>query len=201
MGQRNWTRWLFEGALIVFSVLLALVINEAVDRRKTGTQARVAIERIALELDRNQKILSSWQERHSAMGHRLGEIAADSESPLRSQLFASGFLDLGVVTGQESFIDATLADSAWAAAQATGLAGEFDYETVQQLAATYALQHIVNDQTIKRFVAVYFDRESHRPENFDSTITQFRLVLGELVGQEITLSQRYSEALEQLNRQ
>jgi len=197
MPGRNWTKWFFEGALIVFSVLLALVISEAVDQRKANTQARVAIERITLELRSNSGIVSNWQQRHSAIARRLTELA-DNPEPLRGELFASGHLDLGLVTGQESFIDAILADSAWQAAQATGLASEFEYETVQLLAATYALQSIVNEQTIKRFVAIYFDRDSHRPENLDGTITQFRIILGELVGQEITLAQLYADALEQL---
>ncbi len=198
MPQREGVRWLFEGLLIVFSVLIALVIDEAVESRKLDREKRAALERITLEIENNAAILERWLPRHREVAGRLREIASDPGSPRRERIFAPGFFDLSVAWDGESFIDATLSSSAWEAAKAKGIVSEIEYETVQQLTDVYALQQVLTEHTIARFSHAFFDRATHRPENLDASLVQFQLLVSELVGQESTLAELYRRALEHL---
>lgn len=198
MPRREVSRWFLEGALIVFSVLIALVIDEAVEKRKMRIERLGAIERITQELESNAEILERWRERHGELSRRLGAIVADPDAPARDRLLVSGYFDLGVVFGGESFIDATLSSSAWEATRTKGLVSELSWSTVQRLADTYALQRIVSEHTVARFSELYFERETHRPEALDGTLIQFQLLVGELTAQEATLAHLYGEALAHL---
>jgi hypothetical protein len=64
-------KYLFEGFLIVFSVLFALFIDNYQEQRKIQQQKKLAMERIKLELLRNQKITREWIIRHGEILEHL----------------------------------------------------------------------------------------------------------------------------------
>lgn len=62
---------LVEGALIVFSVLFALLINKSFENYQTNLQREIAEESIINELQQNQYILNRWKEKHIEVRNRI----------------------------------------------------------------------------------------------------------------------------------
>lgn len=193
-------KYFAEGLLIVFSVLFALFINKLFDDYKTNKKKTIAIESIHKELYRNSAILDNWKERHVKIRNRITEIIDGRNDSLKSELLQYEFLNLGILTNNESLIDAILTSTAWESAKTTGITSEFDFETTQKLTHVYSMQEVLTDRTIAKIIDYYFDTNAHNMENIDQILIQFQLRFWELTGQEELLVNLYDEAIHQTQK-
>ena len=196
--KSNFKKYFSDGLLIVFSVLFALFINKTFDKIQTNKKKRVAQESIIKELYRNQAILKNWKQSHIKMRDRITNIIGGKEDSLKMKLAASDYLDLGLLTNNESLIDAFLTNTAWESAQTSGIISEFDYETIQKLTYVYDMQNTLTEHTIMKILDYYFDTESHNMKNVDQILIQFQLRFWELTGQEELMTTLYNDAIEQI---
>ena len=113
-------------------------------------------------------------------------------------LAAGSALNMGIITGGESLVDAFLVDTAWESAKATGIISEFDFQVTQELTRVYALQKVILDRTLASILDFYFDTETHDMSNIDRVLVQFQLRFWELTGQEILISNLYARAIDEL---
>lgn len=198
MSVSKFKKYLGEGTLIIFSVLFALFINKAFESYQTHKRKEVALESITKELYRNQAILKRWKDKHVAIRDRLTELTSGKNDSLRQVLARKNFLDLGLLTDNESLIDAFLTNTAWESAKHTGVVAEFDFEITQKLTHVYDMQNVLTERTLAKILDYYFDNSSHEIENLDQILIQFQLRFWELSGQEILMVTLYEEALKAL---
>ena len=198
--MNNLKKYLAEGLLIVFSVLFALFINKLVDDHKTNKKKTIAIESIKKELYRNSAIINKWKERHIKIRNRITELVEGRNDSLKTELLKHEFLNLGVLTNNESLIDAILTNTAWESAKSTGIISEFDFDTTQKLTHVYSMQEVLTERTVIKILDYYFDSNAHNMENIDQTLTQFQLRFWELTGQEELMTNLYNEAINQTKK-
>lgn len=198
--MKNVKKYLVEGILIVFSVLFALFINKLFDDYKTNKKKTVAIESIQKELYRNSAILDNWKVQHIEIRNRITEIIEGRDDSLKTELLKYEFLNLGVLTNNQSLIDAILTNTAWESAKSTGIISEFDFETTQKLTHVYSMQEVLTDRTIAKILDYYFDTNAHNMDNIDQILIQFQLRFWELTGQEELITNLYNEAISHIEK-
>jgi hypothetical protein len=189
---------LVEGTLIVFSVLFALFINKSFENYQTNRKRAIAEQSIIKELQQNHYILNRWKEKHIEVRNRISSVINGESDSLRSELEKFDYLNLGVLTNNESLVDAILTSTAWESAKTTGIISEFDYETIQMLTQVYTLQANLSDRTLIKILDNYFDSEAHDMTNLNKTLVQFHLRFWELTGQEELMSTLYDNAIAKL---
>ncbi|MEP3211083.1 MAG: hypothetical protein ABJN95_17990 [Maribacter sp.] len=195
MQKLNIKKYISDGLLIVFSVLFALFINKIAERMDMQTRKETALTSIRSELYRNSGVIAMWNEKHGAIQNRLDSLITGKNDSLMKVMLQNDYLDLGILTNQQSLIEAVLSDTAWESAKAAGIVSQFDFDTTQKLTNVYKMQTVLMDDTVRSILDLYFSRESHKMDDMDATLFQFHLRFHELVGQEILMKQLYDEAI------
>ena len=130
--------------------------------------------------------------------NRITEIIEGQNDSLKTELLKYEFLNLGVLTNNESLIDAILTNTAWESAKSTGIISEFDFESTQKLTHIYSMQEVLTERTIAKILDYYFDTNAHNMENIDQILIQFQLRFWELTGQEELMDNLYKEAIKKM---
>ena len=198
--KRQFGKLLLDGLLIVFSVLFALYINRLSENAKMAGKKSVAMERLKKELLKNEAIIEIWYDEHSTIRDKITKVVENEQDSLRIQLLQYEYLNLGVLTGDKSLIEAVLTDVSWEAAKATDIIAELDYELVEKLTHAYTMQQHLIDDTLKKILDLYFDQSSHDMTNFDPIMRQYQLRFFELAGQEALLKHLYQTAINELDK-
>lgn len=196
--KKKTKKYLYEGLLIVFSVLFALFITKLFDDYKIKQQKKVALESIKTELNRNSEMLKKWEVKHSEIRKRITNALENNNDSLKNELKKYQFLNMGILTNNESLIDGILSKTAWETAKSTGIIAEFDFSTTEKLTEVYSLQSVLTDRTLIKLLDYYFDPQAHDIEKLDQTLLQFQLRFWELTGQELLLGSSYEKILEEL---
>jgi hypothetical protein len=126
----RWPAWLgraaFESALIVFSVLLALGLNEWRDERRNSAEARAAIDAIVAEITSNRTALLHARENHLAVGAKLKTFATVGHKPTLNEML-----------NMDTFNPAGLVHAAWSAAQDGGYLDVLPYAVMLDVSKLY----------------------------------------------------------------
>ncbi|NNJ89502.1 MAG: hypothetical protein HKP53_08870 [Eudoraea sp.] len=191
----NLKKYLAESVLIVFSVLFALFINKLFDDHKTEERKQIALESIQKEIIRNNAILTEWKTHHIAMRDRIKSLVDQKNDSLKNVLLASKYLDLGLLSDQQSLINDILSDTAWESARTTGIIQAFNFEQIELLTKVYKMQEVLIDKTLMNILDLYFNADTHNMKNLDPTLLQLQLRFQELTGQEELMNYLYGEAL------
>ncbi|MEL6255325.1 MAG: hypothetical protein AAFR87_25180 [Bacteroidota bacterium] len=192
--------YLVEGLLIVFSVLFALFINKLYEDNKIQHKKEIALESIQKELYQNQNIIKHWKEKHVAIRDRISDLIEGRNDSLKLEMARFSYLNLGLLTNNESLVDAILTKTAWESSKSTGILAEFDFETTQKLTHVYSLQEVLMERTLSKILDYYFDTQSHNMTQLDKILIQFQLRFWELTGQEVLLEQMYEQAIEEVKK-
>jgi hypothetical protein len=134
MTSKAMSTWLpqviFESALIVVSILVALGLDEWREERQDDEIIRHSLTSFAIEIQQNKD--------------RVDEAAPFSEglkSVLESHYVEDDIASVDeFVTMLESYSPVVLYSTAWETALATGALAKMDYELVSALSQTYSLQ-------------------------------------------------------------
>lgn len=132
-------KYIGEGILIVFSVLFALFINRIAENRDLEKRKQTALTSIRQERYRNSGIMQSWRDQHSQIQAKLDSLLAGQKDSLLQLLAQQDYLDLGLLTDQQSLVAAVLSDTAWESAKSTTLVSEFDVKTIERLTSVYKM--------------------------------------------------------------
>jgi len=134
-GWRSWLpRVLVESVFIIFSVLVALAVDEWREARSNREQAAQAESAILEELRSNRALVDEALRYHSSLVDTLIAYARDARTPT-VQTFPSGFV-----------APAQLSHTAWVSASETGALSHMDYHTVLRLSNLYAQQERYAEQ-------------------------------------------------------
>jgi len=181
-----------EALLIVFSVLLALFLNDRWQTSRETEAGRRQLEGIRSELEENRRIVESWLKRHAEIAERVAALRAAGSD--RKLVVINHQLQLDVVFGQ-SLIDSMLRSPSWEAAKTTGLVRMFQPELVNRLADVYSMQEEGPMRSLERIAGLLFDRASHDEAQVEQTLVLLEIHLGELIGQEHLLLASYDHVL------
>jgi len=124
-------RVLFESALIVLSILVALGLDEWRENREDEETVQLALSNFALELRQNQERV----EDATPFNQGLRDVLRN-----RYQTDNIGSVD-EFVNMVESYAPLALQSSAWETALATGSLAKMEYNLVSALSLTYSLQN------------------------------------------------------------
>lgn len=197
--RRSWVRFLAEGALIVFSVLLALGLSAWYEASQREDLAEVVMERIDAELETNAGKIAYRLPYHRAMHDSLTSLmdARIRFRPDGSMLFegTADMSDLGIVRGKGLMLAGRFAEDAWQVALSDAVLPEIPPDLLLHLARTYGTQdELVETQRslLDKFNAlapVAFGEASPGPP-----IVAFSATLYDLVLREEELRALYAEA-------
>ena len=201
-GWRSWLpRVLAESVLIVFSVLLALALDEWREDREVAREVAEARTAFANEMRGNRDLLTSdrYHPHHRAMwGHfRALAEAADAQDQRRLD-------ELNVITLEKysnGVWPTPLRDAVWRSLSASEILRHMKPAEVFLLADTYREQ-----DGLDRWHNRFFDASSQptgdidRPEYKRSKIHTTRSYLADVVAAEERLLKRYTEVAAELEK-
>lgn len=197
LDKKFWLKLGVESLLIIFSVLLALALNELRTSRKEAEATELALRSIQEELRANLEILAAWQQRHQEILDTL-EVLTAQPQPQEFFFDQGRFLFEKTMAGG-SFIHQMVRSTAWETARTTGTLQHVDPELLRLLTDVYALQGIATSTTLERVLALVFDRQTHQPEQLNTTLVLLKMNMQELKGQENLLERTYRAAIEALS--
>ena len=192
ISRRRLGRLAFESTLIVFSVLLALVLNEVRTQFVAKSQHVEALHNIRAELAHNAEVIGTRHlPLHSAILARIKDITAHPEQI--AALKRSG-LDYTTLAPGESWVPSLLHDTAWEVANTSGT--PLTYYERFALTRVYGAQRDGVQRTLNRLLDLLLSPDFSDPSRAESKLRQLQILLTELVSQEdFLLNHAYRNAL------
>lgn len=194
--KKRLSKIVFESSLIIFSVLLALVLNEYIGKMKADKEKARALQMIKIELNENMQILNRWIPYHEQVIENFNTAIKNFNSDKvtdDSRMFILELMPNGVIQEMVS-------RSAWEALQQSSSRVSLDIETTFVLAKAYRLQELSVETTILNFINIMNDRESMKPNNLRETLYLMRSSFQELMAQEKNLVFVYQQTLDELSK-
>ncbi len=193
--KRSVLKLAFESVLIVFSVLLALFLNEYRGQIKEERQKEIAMQMVEIELEANLKTLRKWLPYHN-------KIRQDLDDKLQGQaqgitLFNhNGELAKGLMPN--GIVQSLLSDTSWHTLKSSSASSLVDLRTMFTLSELYKLQAIGVESTLNNILQVIASREALEKEDQRTTLILLRNGFREIAGQESFLIHKYEQALKQV---
>ncbi len=198
LTKEKFFKLIFESALIMFSVLLALFLNEYRGELKENQQKDLAMEMVQVELESNLETINEWLPYHRTVLSNLNEALKNDD--IDTAIFAQNgelsgkFMPNGVV---QSLID----NASWQTLRSSGISSKIDLNIMLTLSELYKLQSQGVESTLNSIIDILRSRESLEKENQRNTTILLRNAFREMVGQEIFLIAKYQQALIKLGAQ
>lgn len=191
-------KYLAESALIVFSVLFALFINQLAQNYALEERKQVALTSIKEELRSNLEIVSKWNEDHSRAFEKVEKLSAGENNSLKENLYADGHIQVFELTDDKPIVSSIPTNTAWETARTTGIVSELDFSAIKSLTTTYGAQSFIVDHTMVELRRFLLSDEANDEKRVERNIVQLKLRFGELVVQESALISLYERALKDL---
>lgn len=188
--SRIWLlRVLTESLLIVFSVLVALAVDEWREGRQRAERAEAAAHSVRSELRENVQIVERARANHLAMRDSLRVYAARGQPP-PPKVYLNGIFNPGLVHS-----------TAWESARETGATAEMPYPLVLVLSRTYDRQaryRTLSDALVQDLMG-QIRREGMETVLRDGSAS-FIPLQEDFVNRESVLLRAYDRALVELDR-
>ena len=195
--KQNILKLIFESILIIFSVLLALFLNEYRGQLKENQQKELVIKIVKIELKSNLEILNEWRPYHEKVLNNLNE-ALNSNST-NSTLFT----EKGVFTWSlmpNGVVQRVIDNGSWQTLKSSSISSTIEFNTMFTLSQLYKQQAQGVESTLNRILKIISARESLEQKNQRSTIILLRNTFNEMVSQEIFLIKKYEQALIEIEK-
>jgi hypothetical protein len=193
----GWREYFGESALIVFSVLLALFLTEALNKAHDKRNTKEELKNIAIELKRNENSLLELQKYNSTVLLRI-ESSLKNKS-LQDSLVSNGEFHLKIIA-PDGVLYRYLEDDAWTVAKNNNIISKIDIRSFTVLNKIYADQQRilkVEDEVAR----VIFDRASRDPKQVQTTLILIRDIYhGWAVDRVPGLISRIDTAMEMLEK-
>jgi hypothetical protein len=167
---RDWREYLGESALIVFSVLLALMLTEFFNYLHDREVTKRTLQNIIAELEHNKNAITETKEYNLTVLANIDSALINKN--LQKQLVSNDEFHLNAIAPQ-GILYRYLNDEAWTIAKDNNVISKVDVETVAMLTRVYedqAKMMKVEDEAAK----VIFDRASRDPEQVHTTLILIR---------------------------
>jgi hypothetical protein len=195
--KQNILKLVYESILIIFSVLLALFLNEYRGQLKENQQKELAMKMVKIELKSNLEILNEWRPYHEKVLKNLNE-ALNSNS-INSTLFTEN----GVFTWSlmpNGVVQRVIDNGSWQTLKSSSISSTIEFNTMFTLSELYKHQAQGVESTLNRILKIISARESLEQKNQRSTIILLRNTFHEMVSQEIFLIKKYEQTLIEIEK-
>jgi len=179
-----------ESFLIVFSVLLALFLNQVRETIKENRECDEALVSILTEVDSNYRVIENMYKIHSAILTRTDSIL--KMPSFEDSLFYNNRLNFDRTLIDGKFLQEFITDASWYSSQNTGVLKPLSLEYKVQLQKLYGCHKYI-DKSLD-FVNNFFFKESIYIKNSArQNMLQWRNMVKMLVNQERYLLRIYDE--------
>jgi hypothetical protein len=196
-SKSDLAKYALEAVLIVFSVLLALLLDQALTERRELQAVDELVGHVAEEISGNLEVVNKWLPYHESVIAKIEAHLASTE--LQENLISDAGIDYFVLM-EDGVLQDFYSVSAWQLALQSEMLSKLDFDTTQKISKGYYSQEHV-DGTLQRLVDFTFSRDSMDKAQLVHSLTLLRRLMQELVGQEYILRKNYEEALSTLNKQ
>lgn len=183
-------RVLFESALIVFSVLLALALDEWRQDRARAERTSTALAAVRAEIIENRRAVEAAHAFHRAVHDTLSAYAERDELP-----------PYRIYAGRGMFNPARVLSTAWESARESGANNDLPYDLVLTLGRTHAWQARYTGLGDRIVDGIYGDIRQH---GFEPVLRDgyrgFISLTEDFANREDTLLESYDSALATLDR-
>ena len=190
-------RYLYEGALIVLSVLLALFLNELRNTWQESQRTKEIIENVRNELAKNKATVEGQQRYLTLVLHNID--SAQVHENYRSELFAANRLNFTAIAPEGVFNSGFVDNIAWEIGQRNNIYSKLDFETVSLLAEIYRQQAMI-EKGYEMVGEIITSREARDPKRAAETLEMigYSSYEGYSYGRMPQLLRFYDEALKRL---
>ncbi|MEM1143511.1 MAG: hypothetical protein AAF671_13965 [Pseudomonadota bacterium] len=190
--KENLSRYVLEATLIVFSVLLALFLDNVWQERKEAHLERELVSHIADEMSSNLAIAEEWLPYHREVIKEIDRYLSSDE--LMQSLLTPEGIDYGQLM-KKGLIQDFYSDASWQLAQQSAVSSRIEFDVSYAISQAYLSQRNVN-LTLVRFSDFFFERETLESDQLVGSLKILRGLLRELAGQQDVLQYQYRKALE-----
>ncbi len=191
LSRRDLARYGFEALLIVFSVLLALWLDELRQERRENAYLSANLEQIASEMRNNLGIVERLLPYHRSIVAELDRHIASAG--LREGLRGEQGIEYMRLM-PNGLIQEFYSVTAWDLARQGGVTTRLDFETGYAISRAYSSQAFV-DNTIRSLFEFLLGPDAVAPADLRTSTIVLRNRMAELVGQENALKLNYEAAL------
>ena len=192
----RWKDFLLQSILIVFSVILALFLNELRTNQKTQNETQLALGNVIKEIKDNYRSLEYVKGYHKRGMNRIDSIigeAQQSGTPLSEPLF-----NLFRIALPNGILPPNTQRSAWNCMNSTGLLTELSYDQLYTLTRIYNLQAEGVETTWRSVANHLMSIETLDESKKQVNLQLLSMLFSELYQQEIYLMEKMEGALEKL---
>ena len=187
-----WAGVLLESVMIIFSVFIALFINEWRNDNNETKRTALIVQNVESEIQKNREIIKSTIEYHRDVMNRLGQLGGKE---VIEQKFSNNFHLILRDIAPRGILQEQLQDIAWAVAKEDKITNRIPLDESRALFAVYEQQSLVKG-TFEKMIGFVSSREAHRKELIDENVMVLNMLMNELIGQEKVLESKCSGALE-----
>lgn len=167
---RDWKEYLGESALIMFSVLLALVLTEYFSGLHEKKDTRELLENIKTELIHNKQ---AEQEQYIYQKNALKAIDSALKTPsFQQKILVNNEFHLSYIA-PEGVVNRDLSSVAWEIAKSHSIMNKVNLKLLTRLTDIYANQARI-DKVEEKVANVLLSWESRKPENIRTTLLLLR---------------------------
>ncbi|PHS13153.1 MAG: hypothetical protein COA86_17515 [Kangiella sp.] len=192
LTKQNVLKLVFESVLIIFSVLLALLLNEYRGQLKENKQKKLAMQMVKIELRANLETINEWRPYHEEVLTNLNEALKSDFS--KNILFTENGERIGSLM-PNGVVQQLIDNASWKTLKTSNISSTIDLNTMFTLSKLYKLQAQGVESTLNNILMIIKSRESLNKKNQRSTIMLLRNNFKEMVSQEVFLIHKYEQAL------
>ncbi len=167
---RDWKEYLGESFLIIFSVLLALILTEYINKLHEKENTKSILKSIVVELNHNKKAIQEMQEYNLQVLNRIDGALVNKD--IQNKLVSNDEFHLDIIAPW-GILYRYLDNEAWTIAKNNDIMSKIDVESVSILSKVYEDQERISkveDEVAK----VIFDRASRDPKQIHATLMLIR---------------------------
>jgi len=184
---------IIEAILIVFTVSLALALNEWRANIKEKNTIDKVIKNIVNEVQSNKEDLEGKLDYHLQTSQKIGAYLTN-DSLWSTVKYSSGIEAVGQLM-PKGIYNPNLQSGAWNSAVLSGVVNSFDYDILYALSNLYQVQEDGPNSTWKIMTGFYSESGSFDPTSARQLALRFHLAFGELYKQERSLLISYENVL------
>lgn len=174
---------LFQGALVVFGVLLGFLITEWQSDQARRAEANLALDSIIEEIAANRDAIAVAQAYHGEHIELIDKALTEG-SPLDIRSFPRGFI-----------APAQTANAAWTSASETGALSHLPFDKVLALSRVYSQQAAYQQQQATVSTVIYTNLFEGGAEGIARQATGLRAIISAFHYREQQLADAYASAL------
>lgn len=198
ISRKHLLKLAFESMLIVFSVVLALYINDYHSQKKDDEATRNALLKVKTELQTNMELVSNLAPYHQQLKETFEAALLDNEKQ-QALITSKGVTFWSLMP--RGLYQRPLEDAAWKALSNSSVLSNVEFDTMLALSRVYKLQEQGVERSLQHIITLLISREAIQEALISENLTILSFAMSELISQEKFLIQEYQKAISFLEKQ